>query len=107
MLLLFDRADQEGLGDFLSARLPISDAEVLIFLLLNGSELAVALVGDFVGDAELALANLLNHVELRVEDVALGPRLRHHTLLTRAEDELVGTGSRLDTNVWNFLKSHR
>lgn len=95
-LLLVDRADHEGFGNLLPTKFSIPHTHVLIFLLFNCSEHAVTFVGDFVRDAELPLANFLDHIELRIESVSFLKRLRDQALRARVKNEFVGARSDLD-----------
>ena len=87
--LLVDGADEEGLGNFLSATVTVAHAHILVFLFFNRSEHPITLISDFIGDAELPLTNLLYHIELRIKSIALLERLWDEALGTRVEDKLV------------------
>lgn len=78
--LLIDGAYLESLGNFLPSVVTISDTCILIFLLLHGPDTVVALLTDFVDDAEFTLADFLNDVEAGVKAVAIGKRIRYDHL---------------------------
>lgn len=72
-----DRANHESFCNLLSPQVSIPDSHVLIFLLFNCSKSAITLICDFIGDAELTLANLLDHVEFRIKSVTVLEWLWH------------------------------
>ena len=78
VLLLVHGADLEGFGYFLSSKVAITDAHVLLFLLLNSAKLTIALACALVRDAELALSDLFNDVELGVKTITFGHGVWHY-----------------------------
>ena len=69
--LLQNRTDLESFCNFLSAGVSIAHSNILLFLLLHCTESPIVFAAHFVGNTELALANLLDHVEVFAELVTL------------------------------------
>lgn len=78
VLLLVHRADLEGFGYFLSSKVAITDAHILLFLLLDCAQLSIALACALVRDAELTLSDLFNDVKLSVKTITFGHGVWHH-----------------------------
>ena len=103
MLLLLHRAYLESFCNLLATQVTVANTCILFFLLLDSAKFSIAFALDLKGDAEFSFSDLLHHVELGVEAVALSHRVGHYYLRGRVKKQPVWARTYLNLGQFELL----